>query len=56
VQAEVDGRFVWTGSIIWLLSHSIRLYPAARSERINLHQIHKKCHTDCASRCIADMQ
>src|SRR5260370_35821925 len=37
---------VWTGSISFgLLSIPIRLYPAARSERINLHQIHKKCHT-----------
>jgi DNA end-binding protein Ku len=37
---------VWTGSISFgLLSIPIRLYPAARSERINLHQLHKKCHT-----------
>src|SRR3984893_16712168 len=37
---------VWKGSISFgLLSIPIRLYPAARSERINLHQIHKKCHT-----------
>src|SRR6266403_1395589 len=37
---------VWTGFISFgLLSIPIRLYPAARSERINLHQIHKKCHT-----------
>jgi DNA end-binding protein Ku len=37
---------VWTGSIgFGLLSIPIRLYPAARSERINLHQLHKKCHT-----------
>jgi DNA end-binding protein Ku len=37
---------VWTGSISFgLLSIPIRLYPAARSQRINLHQLHKKCHT-----------
>jgi len=37
---------VWKGSISFgLLSIPIRLFPAARSERINLHQIHKKCHT-----------
>jgi DNA end-binding protein Ku len=37
---------VWTGAISFgLLSIPIRLYPAARSQRINLHQIHKKCRT-----------
>jgi DNA end-binding protein Ku len=37
---------VWRGSISFgLLSIPIRLYPAARSERINLHQLHKKSHT-----------
>src|ERR1700730_11735766 len=37
---------VWKGSISFgLLSIPIRLYPAARTQRINLHQIHKKCHT-----------
>jgi len=37
---------VWKGSISFgLLSIPIRLFPAARSERINLHQIHKKSHT-----------
>ena len=37
---------VWKGSISFgLLSIPIRLFPAARSERINLHQIHKECHT-----------
>jgi DNA end-binding protein Ku len=37
---------VWNGTISFgLLSIPIRLYPAARSARINLHQIHKKCHT-----------
>src|SRR5947209_13516931 len=36
----------WRGSISFgLLSIPIRMYPAARHERINLHQIHKKCHT-----------
>jgi DNA end-binding protein Ku len=34
------------GSISFgLLSIPIRLYPAARSEHIKLHQIHKKCPT-----------
>jgi DNA end-binding protein Ku len=37
---------VWKGAISFgLLSIPIRLYPAARSEHIKLHQIHKKCHT-----------
>jgi DNA end-binding protein Ku len=37
---------VWNGSISFgLLSIPIRLYPAARSERVNLHQLHRKCHT-----------
>ena len=37
---------VWTGSISFgLLSIPIRLFPAARPERIKLHQIHKECHT-----------
>jgi DNA end-binding protein Ku len=37
---------VWTGAITFgLLSIPIRLYPAARSERIPLHQIHRVCHT-----------
>src|SRR6266850_5266226 len=37
---------VWTGSISFgLLSIPIRLYPVARSDLINLHQIHKKCRT-----------
>jgi DNA end-binding protein Ku len=37
---------VWKGAISFgLLSIPIRLYPAARSQRINLHQIHKRCHT-----------
>jgi DNA end-binding protein Ku len=37
---------VWNGSISFgLLSIPIRLYPAARTARINLHQIHKRCHT-----------
>lgn len=37
---------VWKGSISFgLLSIPIRLYPAARSERINMHQLHKKSHT-----------
>ena len=37
---------VWKGAITFgLLSIPIRLYPAARSERIPLHQIHRVCHT-----------
>ena len=37
---------VWRGSISFgLLSVPIRLYPAARPERIQLHQFHKECHT-----------
>ena len=28
-----------------LLAIPIKLYTAARSQRINLHQLHKKCHT-----------
>ena len=37
---------VWKGSISFgLLSIPIRLFPAARPERIKLHQIHKECHT-----------
>jgi DNA end-binding protein Ku len=37
---------VWKGAIRFgLLSIPIRMYTAARSERVQLHQIHKKCHT-----------
>jgi DNA end-binding protein Ku len=37
---------VWTGSISFgLLSIPIRLFPAARAQRIQLHQLHKECHT-----------
>jgi DNA end-binding protein Ku len=37
---------VWKGSLTFgLLAVPIRLYTAARSERLNLHQLHKKCHT-----------
>ena len=37
---------VWRGALSFgLLTIPIRLYPAARSERINLHQIHSVCHT-----------
>jgi DNA end-binding protein Ku len=37
---------VWKGAISFgLLSIPIRLYPAARPERTNLHQIHKESHT-----------
>jgi DNA end-binding protein Ku len=37
---------VWKGNISFgLLSIPIRMFTAARSERLQLHQIHKKCHT-----------
>ena len=37
---------VWRGAISFgLLNVPIRLYPAARPERIKLHQLHKECHT-----------
>ena len=37
---------VWKGSITFgLVSIPIRLYAAARSGRIALHQLHDKCHT-----------
>jgi DNA end-binding protein Ku len=37
---------IWKGSISFgLLSIPIRMYTAARSDRVELHQIHKKCHT-----------
>ena len=37
---------VWKGAISFgLLTIPIRMYTAARSERVQLHQIHKKCHT-----------
>lgn len=37
---------VWKGSISFgLVSVPIRLYAAARSTRINLHQLHSVCHT-----------
>jgi DNA end-binding protein Ku len=37
---------VWKGAISFgLLSVPIRLYAAARPERIGLHQLHKECHT-----------
>src|SRR5437868_2698097 len=37
---------VWTGSISFgLLTIPIRLYPAARGERVSLHKIHTVCHT-----------
>ncbi len=36
----------WKGFISFgLVSIPVRLYPAARSSRINLHQIHSVCHT-----------
>ena len=37
---------VWKGSLTFgLLAVPIRLFTAARSERLNLHQLHKECHT-----------
>ena len=37
---------VWKGSLSFgLLTIPIRLYTAARSDRVNLHQIHKACHS-----------
>src|SRR5579871_1716686 len=37
---------VWTGSLgFGLISIPIRLYAAARSRHIQLHQLHDKCHT-----------
>ena len=37
---------VWKGSISFgLLSIPIRLFGAARPERIQMHQLHKECHT-----------
>ncbi len=36
----------WKGWISFgLLTIPIRLYPAARSQRVYLHQLHEKCHT-----------
>ena len=36
----------WKGALSFgLLTIPIRLYPAARSERTYLHQLHDKCHT-----------
>jgi DNA end-binding protein Ku len=37
---------VWKGTLTFgLLAIPIKLYTAARSQRINLHQLHKTCHT-----------
>lgn len=37
---------VWKGALSFgLLTIPIRLYPAARSQRIQLHQLHSTCHT-----------
>jgi DNA end-binding protein Ku len=37
---------VWKGALTFgLLSIPIRLYAAARTERVSLHQLHDKCHT-----------
>jgi DNA end-binding protein Ku len=36
----------WRGALSFgLLTIPIRLYPAARSQRTLLHQLHDKCHT-----------
>jgi DNA end-binding protein Ku len=37
---------VWTGSLSFgLLAIPIRLYPAARHERVRMHLLHSTCHT-----------
>lgn len=37
---------VWRGTLSFgLLAIPVKLYTAARSQRINLHQLHKVCHT-----------
>jgi DNA end-binding protein Ku len=37
---------VWKGSLSFgLLTIPIRLFPAARSERMDLHQIQQECKT-----------
>ncbi len=37
---------VWKGTLSFgLLAIPVKLYTAARSQRMNLHQLHKKCHT-----------
>lgn len=37
---------VWKGTLTFgLLAIPVKLYTAARSQRINLHQLHKTCHT-----------
>jgi len=37
---------VWKGTLTFgLLAIPVKLYTAARSQRINLHQLHKVCHT-----------
>ncbi len=37
---------IWKGALTFgLLSIPIRLYAAARSQRVALHQLHDKCHT-----------
>src|SRR5260370_15868939 len=37
---------VWKGTLTFgLLAIPVKLYTAARSQRMNLHQLHKVCHT-----------
>ncbi len=37
---------VWKGTLSFgLLAIPVKLYTAARSQRVNLHQVHKVCHT-----------
>ena len=37
---------VWKGTLSFgLLAIPVKLYTAARSQRMNLHQLHKVCHT-----------
>jgi DNA end-binding protein Ku len=46
MEEKQDGSFGLEGAMSFgLLSIPIRLYPAARSQHIKLHQIHKKCDT-----------
>jgi non-homologous end joining protein Ku len=47
----------WKGSVsLALLAMPIRLYTAARSEGIYLHQLHKACNSGLNSLCFASMQ
>src|SRR5215475_9773071 len=46
LEVSVMATAMWKGSLTFgLVAVPIRLYTAARSERLNLHQLHKECHT-----------